>query len=37
MAVPVVDGQTFPSMSGILDYDGFASNQFLAPVGPSDY
>ncbi len=24
-------------MEGILDYDGYASAQFLAPRGPSDY
>jgi hypothetical protein len=36
-AVIVKDEQTFPHMAGILDYDGFAGKQYLAPVQPSDY
>jgi hypothetical protein len=36
-AVPVTVGMTFSSMSGILDYDGYASAQALSPVQPSDY
>jgi len=35
--VAVTKGQTFPFMEGILDYDGYASAQFMAPRGPSDY
>ncbi len=35
--VPVTSGETFPFMEGILDYDGYAAAQFLAPRGPSDY
>jgi len=33
----VTQGETFPFMEGILDYDGYASAQFLAPRGTSDY
>ncbi len=35
--VAVKNGQTFPFMEGILDYDGYADAQFMAPRGPSDY
>jgi predicted extracellular nuclease len=35
--VAVTSGETFTFMEGILDYDGYASAQFLAPRGPSDY
>jgi predicted extracellular nuclease len=35
--VAVTQGQTFPFMEGILDYDGYAMGQFLAPRSPSDY
>jgi predicted extracellular nuclease len=35
--VPVTVGTTFTQMSGILDYDGYASAQGLSPVQPSDY
>jgi predicted extracellular nuclease len=35
--VAVTAGETFPFMEGILDYDGYASAQFMAPRGPSDY
>jgi hypothetical protein len=35
--VAVTSGETFPFMEGILDYDPYASAQFLAPRGPSDY
>jgi predicted extracellular nuclease len=35
--VAVTAGETFPFMEGILDYDGYASAQFLAPRGTSDY
>jgi predicted extracellular nuclease len=34
---PVTQGETFTFMEGILDYDGYATAQFLAPRGPSDY
>ena len=33
--VAVTQGETFPFMEGILDYDGYASAQFLAPRGTS--
>ena len=36
-AVVVTKGETFPHMSGILEYDGFAGKQYLAPVQSSDY
>jgi predicted extracellular nuclease len=35
--VAVTKGETFPFMEGILDYDGYATAQFMAPRGPSDY
>jgi len=35
--VAVTQGETFPFMEGILDYDGYAMAQFMAPRGPSDY
>jgi predicted extracellular nuclease len=35
--VAVTQGETFPFMEGILDYDGYASAQFMAPRSPSDY
>jgi hypothetical protein len=35
--IAVTKGETFPFMEGILDYDGYASAQFLAPRGTSDY
>jgi hypothetical protein len=35
--VAVTQGETFPFMEGILDYDGYAKAQFMAPRGPSDY
>jgi hypothetical protein len=35
--VAVTQGETFPFMVGILDYDGYASAQFLAPRTPADY
>ncbi len=35
--VAVTQGETFPFLEGILDYDGYASAQFMAPRGPSDY
>ena len=35
--VAVTKGETFPFMEGILDYDGYASAQFMAPRSPSDY
>lgn len=35
--VAVTQGETFPFMEGILDYDGYATAQFLAPRSPSDY
>jgi predicted extracellular nuclease len=35
--VAVTEGETFPFMEGILDYDGYAKAQFLAPRGTSDY
>jgi predicted extracellular nuclease len=35
--VAVTMGETFPFMEGILDYDPYASAQFMAPRGPSDY
>ena len=35
--VAVTQGETFPFMEGILDYDGYAQAQFMAPRGPSDY
>jgi predicted extracellular nuclease len=35
--VAVTLGETFPFMEGILDYDGYAKAQFMAPRGPSDY
>jgi predicted extracellular nuclease len=35
--VAVTQGQTFPFMEGILEYDPYAQAQFLAPRGPSDY
>jgi hypothetical protein len=35
--VAVTQGETFPFMEGILDYDGYASAQFMAPRGPADY
>ena len=34
--VAVTQGETFPFMEGILDYDGYAKAQFMAPRGPSD-
>jgi hypothetical protein len=34
---PVTVGMTFSSMEGILDYDGYAAQQELAPVVPADY
>ena len=34
---PSRKGETFPFMEGILDYDGYANAQFMAPRGPSDY
>lgn len=36
-AVVVTQGETFPSMSGILDVDPYSARQVLAPVQPSDY
>jgi predicted extracellular nuclease len=35
--VAVTACQTLPFVEGILDYDGYAKAQFLAPRGPSDY
>ena len=35
--VAVTQGESFPFMEGILDYDGYAMAQFMAPRGPSDY
>jgi len=35
--VPVKVGTTFSAMSGILDFDGYASAQALSPVLPADY
>jgi predicted extracellular nuclease len=35
--VAVTQGETFPFMEGILDYDGYAMAQFMAPRAPSDY
>lgn len=35
--VAVTQGETFPFMEGILDYDGYAKAQFIAPRGPADY
>ena len=35
--VAVTQSETFPFMEGILDYDGYAQAQFLAPRAPSDY
>jgi predicted extracellular nuclease len=35
--VAVTMGETFQFMEGILDYDGYASAQFMAPREPSDY
>jgi len=35
--VAVTAAETFPFMEGILDYDGYASVQFLAPRSPTDY
>jgi predicted extracellular nuclease len=35
--VAVMMGETFPFMEGILDYDGYASAQFMAPRNPTDY
>ena len=35
--VAVTNGETFPFMEGILDYDPYASAQFMAPRVPSDY
>jgi hypothetical protein len=36
-AVTVTNGETFPSMAGILDVDPYAGDQVLSPVQPSDY
>jgi hypothetical protein len=36
-AVVVTQGETFPSMAGILDIDPYSAKQALAPVQPSDY
>jgi hypothetical protein len=33
----VTKGEAFPFMEGILDYDGYASAQFMAPRSMSDY
>ncbi len=35
--VAVTQGQTFPFMEGIVDFDGYAMAQFMAPRSPSDY
>jgi predicted extracellular nuclease len=35
--VAVTQGETFPFMEGILDYDGYAMAQFMAPRVPTDY
>jgi hypothetical protein len=35
--VAVTMSETFPFMEGILDYDGYAKAQFMAPRTPSDY
>jgi predicted extracellular nuclease len=35
--VPVTVGDTFSSMTGVLDYDGYGSVQELSPVTTSDY
>lgn len=35
--VAVTQGETFPFMEGIVDWDPYASAQFMAPRGPSDY
>jgi predicted extracellular nuclease len=35
--VAVTMGETFPFMEGVLDFDGYANAQFLAPRSPSDY
>jgi hypothetical protein len=35
--VAVTTGETFPFMVGIVDYDPYASAQFLAPRSPTDY
>jgi predicted extracellular nuclease len=35
--VAVTQSETFPFMEGILDYDGYAQAQFMAPREPPDY
>ncbi len=35
--VAVTQGETFPFLEGIVDYDGYAKAQFMAPRGPADY
>jgi len=35
--VAVTKGESFPFMEGIVDFDGYANAQFMAPRGPSDY
>jgi hypothetical protein len=35
--IPVAVGKTFSSMTGILDYDPYASAQAFSPVSDADY